>query len=149
MESLEALSSFTNWTRPDLNKEKGELKRVAREFLGREDAVKELRDSLERSNVVELSESDWESLENTDSFHNVRFGSIDDARKITEEYNMLLDEDSRRDFDALLEGFTENKEMQCPTIVKKGGKMHLISGNTRLMISRALGIRPKVIIVEL
>jgi len=40
--------------------------------------------------------------------------------------------------------------MKMPTILKDGtGRLHLISGNTRLMISRALSVRPKVIIGEL
>ncbi len=149
MESFETLSSFSNWTEPDLEKEKGELKRVARDFLGDESLTQELKETLIGTPPTELSESDWESLENTDSFHNVRFGSLHDAREITEQYNALLDKDSKRDFEALLDGFIEGKAMECPTIVKKGNKLHLISGNTRLMIARALGIKPRVVIAEL
>ena len=148
MESLETLSAFSNWIAPNLEKEKSELKHAAHDFLGNEYAAIKIKNSLASAPVTELSESDWESLENTDSFHNVRFGSIHDARSITEEYNGLLDTDSKRDFEALLNSFMENNAMECPTIVKKDGKMHLISGNTRLMIARALGIKPKVIIAE-
>ncbi len=149
MESLETLSSFSNWIEPNLEKEKGELKRAARDFLGDESLTQELEETLIGTPPTELSESDWEALENTDSFHNVRFGSVHDAREITEEYNALLDKDSKRDFEALLDGFIEGKAMESLTIVKKGKRLHLISGNTRLMIARALGIKPKVIIAEL
>ncbi len=139
-----------DWTRPDFQKEMGELERVLQDFIGKEPNTQNLVHVLEilnNSPVIELSDTDWEQLENTDSFHNVGLGQIEEARKICEGYNKELEEENKRNFEALLEGFQQGNKMQCPIILKNSeGKMHLMSGNTRLMIARALGIRPKVII---
>ena len=50
------------------------------------------------------------------------------------------------DFD----GEQPKNKVEMPLILKdKNGQSHLVSGNTRLMICRALGITPRVIIGKL
>ena len=141
------------WIRPDLQNEAGELERVVRDFLGREpnaQNIAQILGFLENSPIVELSDADWELLENTDSFHQVVPGQIETARNINQKYNEKLAAENKRDFESLLGSFFQGNKIECPTILKnKEGKLHLISGNTRLMIARALKIRPRVIIGEI
>ena len=50
---------------------------------------------------------------------------------------------------SLLDAFSSGASMEMPIIWKRGdGALHLVSGNTRLMIMRAQGIRPKVLIAS-
>jgi hypothetical protein len=140
-----------NWIQPDLKKEQGEIERVVREFLKKEpdqENIDTIIYTLESAPLIDLSEEEWRLLENTDSFNNVRPGNIEDAKRITEEYNLELAPENRRTFASILKGFSGGN-MEAPTILKNAhGILHLISGNTRLMVARALGIRPKVIIAE-
>ncbi len=154
METLRnSQEKIPDWVRPDFQKEKGELERVTRDFLLREPNTQNIRqvvEALKGSPTIEFSDTDWEQLENTDSFHNVGLGQIEEARKICNGYNEELEEENKRNFDVLLEGFHQGNKMECPVILKNSeGKMHLVSGNTRLMIARALGIRPRVIIGDI
>lgn len=141
-----------NWIRPDPEREKGEIERVLCGFLGlelNEENFKRLVSIIEKAAIVELSDEAWEILENTDSFHNIRTGHIEDVEKITEDYNRDLPQEKRRSVAMIKEGFMSGREMQLPIIVMNiKGIMHLLSGNTRLMVARALGIRPKVIIAK-
>ncbi|MEI7709201.1 MAG: hypothetical protein WCI76_00635 [bacterium] len=142
--------SGPGWIRPNIEEERGEVERVVREFLGKE-ATKENVDQiiqlLESAPLIDLSDGDWEMLENTDSFHNIRPGHLEDAESITEKYNLDLAPVNKRNFQNLLTGFQNGRNMKAPTILRNSaGKLHLVSGNTRLMISRALGVRPKIVL---
>ena len=143
-----------NWIRPDLQEERGEIERVVIEFLKKEPTTENISavvSALESAPVVDLSDEEWELLENTDShLDNVRPGHIEDAEKVNDVYNLELPPENRCDLKKTLAGFMNGSKMKVPTILKdKAGKLHLVSGNTRLMISRALNIRPKVIIGKL
>lgn len=142
-----------NWIKPNLRDEAGEIKRVLEDFLGiepsRENIIM-LANVLEAESLVELTDELWEQLENTDSFHKVTRGDFETVEKLTEEYNKELPEGRRRSVKNILDGFQNSQPMEAPTIVEnREGKIHLISGNTRLMTARALGIRPRVIIGKL
>ena len=142
-----------NWIRPNLENERGELERVISEFLAEEPTdnnIRKIKDLLESSPIMELFDKEWESLENTESFHDVKPNHIEDAEKITEEYNQDLSPENKRNFKKILDGFIQGKEIEAPIILKnKEGKLHLVSGNTRLMIARALGVRPKVVMGQI
>lgn len=139
------------WIRPNVQNERGEIKRAIQEFLSEdstEENIKRVLAILESSPLLDLSDEEWAALENTDSFHNVRVGHIEDAEQINERYNQELKPENKRDFEALLGAFRVGRPMEAPTILKNKGKLHLVSGNTRLMIARALNGQPKVIIGE-
>ena len=152
MERITTGEGIPNWIRPDIEKERGEIARVAKEFLGKEPSeaiIQEIIRILDEAPIMELSDEDWALLENTDSFHDIRPGHIEDAEGITTTYNQELPSENKRDFQGLLKAFSRGNPMQAPTILKNDqGKLHLVSGNTRLMIARALKMRPKVIIGE-
>ncbi len=137
------------WIRPNLQKERGEIERALREFLGKKptpENVSAIVTIFESAPIVELSDEEWKLLENTDSFNRVRPGHFEDAEMIIKEYNLELDDENKRDFKKILMGFYGGK-MEMPAIIRnQNGKLHLVSGNTRLMISRAMNIRPKVVI---
>jgi hypothetical protein len=79
----------------------------------------------------------------------VRIGHIEDVESITEKYNESLSSENKRNVQSIVDGFQEGKEMEMPIIFKnETGQLHLISGNTRLMVARVLSIRPRVLIVE-
>ncbi len=145
----ETNKNIPEWIRPNLQKERGELMRVTSGFLGREaneETIRFLIEILEHSQMTELSDADWQALENTDSFQNVALGQIEKAEKINAKYNEVLEGENKRDFTKLLAGFNSGNKMECPVIVRNGnGTLHLVSGNTRLMITRALGVRPKIV----
>lgn len=141
-----------NWIRPDATTEDGEIRRVIREFLREEpsqERVEGITRLLNAGADIELSDDQWEALQNTDSFHGIRPSHLEDAQRIAAQYNESLPAENRRDFQKLLEGFRTGASMEMPMILKdREGVLHLVSGNTRLMISRALRIRSRVIIGE-
>jgi hypothetical protein len=153
MENMkESREMLPEWIRPNIEKERGEIKRVVSDFLSQEpnaENIETVIQLLENSPLTELSDEEWAMLENTDSFHNVSAGDIAGAERINEEYNQELLPENKRDFASLLEAFQNGNNMEAPTILKANGVLHLVSGNTRLMIARALNIRPKVIIGEI
>lgn len=140
-----------DWIRPNLQEERGEIERVVVEFLKKEPIAENINavvNVLESAPIVYLSDKVWELLENTDShLGNVRPGHIEDAEKIHEVKNSKAPPENKHDFKAVLGGFLNGSKMQVPTILKdKNGRLHLVSGDTRLTICQALRIRPKVII---
>lgn len=141
-----------DWVKPDFDKEASEIKRILEDFLNQEPSeenVGKIIDILKETPSTQLNYETWSMVENTDSFKNIGPGDIEKAREKCEGYNKELPPDKKRDFEDILSGFTEGKEMQMPVIIKsKNGLLHLLSGNTRLMISRALNIQPQVIIGE-
>ncbi|HEY4516253.1 MAG TPA: hypothetical protein VJH67_03655 [Candidatus Paceibacterota bacterium] len=129
---------------PSVEKEIGEIERVARELnLGKSFA----NDFLERSKhteLVELSENDWSRLENTDSFV-ISVGDWDSVAKNTLAGRL----ENPRNSELLKSKIESGVVLDAPIVVKIGDVLHLVSGNTRLMVARALGIRPKVLIVDM
>jgi len=67
---LESIKATPEWVRPDLQEEIGEIERVLVEFLNKEPSQENIAvvlRALESAPVVDLSEEDWQHLENTDS----------------------------------------------------------------------------------
>jgi hypothetical protein len=151
-ENREGREMGPQWIRPNLQSERGEIERVIREFLSEEiteENIRRIVKILEGSPLSDLSDDEWSVLENTDSFQNVRAGHIEDAEQFTKEKNQELKPENKRDFEALLNAFRQGSSMEAPTILKHKGVLHLMSGDTRLMISRGLNILPKVIMGEI
>ncbi|MDB4940262.1 MAG: hypothetical protein JWO40_687 [Candidatus Doudnabacteria bacterium] len=139
------------WVRPNPEKEQGEIQRAVQEFLKVQpsgEVLQQVIDQINISPIVDLADDTWSLLENTDSY-DIRPGFLEDAENLTEEYNSQLSVENKRNFKALVQGFKRNQPMEVPIIIKSNDRLHLLSGNTRLMISRALSIKPKVIIAEL
>lgn len=127
------------WVKPDIEKETGEIERVSEVFspdnkIAFQERVKQ---SLAQAELVDLDEAAWNLLENTDSTQ-IAEGDFDQVERFALEYG--------RDDKALLMAMRGQVPMEAPMILRTGATLHLISGNTRLMLARALGQTPKVLI---
>jgi hypothetical protein len=128
------------WQFPDIDAERGEFERVASEFSVDADTLIFL--AQEEGKLVQLEEPLWSHLTNTDS-DRVTAG---DWKMVEEIYS---GEEYQRDW----QGYKKRMEQEggvfdAPIIAKIGDVYHLVSGNTRLIVARALGIVPRVLLFE-
>lgn len=131
---------------PNVEKERGEILRVAHEFgATNPDSFANL--FIEGSKGVELVPLDadtWLKLENTDSF-DIQPGDWENV----EHHSVLGHPDHPRDWQNLKHLMEEGAEIDAPIIYQNEDSFHLVSGNTRLMVARALGKVPQVLIVKI
>jgi hypothetical protein len=127
------------WIIPSFRKEKGEIERVAK-HLGQDGSFVEKFLLHEVTAIlVPLTDEIWGKLENTDS-DSVKFGAWNDVAECAGQVH--------RDWQTLRDRMVVGSEMDAPIIYQSNGTYHLVSGNTRLMVAKALGITPQVVIVE-
>lgn len=140
-----------NWIRPDPRAEYEEITRTLKQFLNLDPSPENVSRALasyEAGKIVELSNSDWEALENTDSFSEIRPGRVDDVEHLIAGSNSDLPDHLKRSVPRLLDAF-QGGSIDAPIIMRNSeGRLHLVSGNTRLMLARALGIQPYVLMVD-
>ncbi len=128
------------WVIPSFRKERGEIERVAEHF-GLDDLFVEKFLSHEATAVlVPLTDEIWCKLENTDS-DSVKSGDWEFVAKCAEQVH--------RDWQTLKDQMLVGSEMDAPIIYHSNGTYHLVSGNTRLMVAKALEVTPHVVIVTL
>lgn len=122
-----------SWKRPDLDHEKPEFERAS-EDIGV--PTIDLLGAAKEAPLVDLTLKMWATMGNTDSWDTDTIGkAVYHAR--------LYDKDIR----AVVLAIGKN-EMQAPMVLSfEDGSTRLIGGNTRLMVFRALGITPKVLLV--
>lgn len=134
-ESFEQPSSL--FVHPDTQKEKDELERVEREFgIDSSVLIFAARDGV----FTELSDGVWDTLENTDSNRFVE-GDWEEVKRLSEKYE--------RDWEDLRQKLEAGTPLDAPIIMQFGDRYHLVSGNTRLMVARAMGLRPKAYIFKI
>lgn len=122
------------WVEPSLSEEINEINRTVKE-LNLDKII--LLNSFQKGKLINLPFHIWASLENTDSWDEIKFHDIDKAKELALIY--------QKDFDNLLSAFESGSHIQAPIILMlEDRNPYLISGNTRLMISKALGIKPMV-----
>jgi hypothetical protein len=124
---------------PNIMKEEGEFERVAQTF-GIEASV--LMFQAQNGELVQLDNDVWDKLENTDanSFEAGDWEAVHDHSN--------PDGEKKRDWEDLKNKLDDGAVLNAPIIMKFGERYHLVSGNTRLMVARAKGISPKVLIFE-
>lgn len=125
---------------PDLEKERGEFDRVADTF-GIDSSV--LMFQAQDGELAQLSEDIWGKLENTDS-NSFEAGDWDAVHDHSNP-----DGEHTRDWESLRVKLESGTVLDAPIIMKFGDRYHLVSGNTRLMVARAKGLVPKVLIFEI
>ena len=133
-DSLPAQSLFIQ---PDIFAELGEFQRVG-ELYGIDSATLMYVAETE-GELVLLSDGVWDNLENTDS-RDIHAGDWE-----TVAHNSVV---LKRNYNDLKNKLQTGKEIDAPIIMKYRGMYHLVSGNTRLMVARALGISPSVLVFE-
>lgn len=136
-ESFESPKEFFKY--PDIEAERGEFERVAHTFNVDEDTLMFL--AKEEGRLTPLNNGVWNILENTDSTQ-IGKGDWDDVKACSEAHTPV------RDWEKLKTSLEQKKQEDAPIIIKVEDTYHLVSGNTRLMVSRALGITPQVLIFE-
>lgn len=124
---------------PNIEKEEGEFGRVAKEF-GVETSV--LMFQARNGELLQLTEDLLERLENTDA-NSIKVGSWEAVNDHSNPDGVY-----KRDWEELKRKMELGKVLDAPIIMKIGDRYHLVSGNTRLMVSRAKGIYPKVLLFE-
>jgi len=123
----------TKWLKPDVLEEVSEIYRTA-EALGID--FETLMKCVKESNLEILDDKTWEMMENSDSWETV---TVDEANARAYDYD--------RDIASVFEGM--GKELPAPIVLIHKRTPYLIGGNTRLMASRALKVRPKVLMVRM
>jgi len=124
---------------PNIEKEEGEFDRVASEF-GFETSV--LMFLAQSGELVQMDEALLSKLENTDA------DSVGEG-----DWEAVHDHSNpggvhKRNWEDLRDKLEAGSVLDAPIIMKFGERYHLVSGNTRLMVARAKGISPKVLIFE-
>lgn len=135
MESLK--TSAESFIFPHIQEERGEFERAGKEFELDPEVLMFLAE--EEGVMCQLSSEIWERLENTDSYGIKK----DDWTEVG-----VHAREGDRDWVTLKEKITKGETLDAPIIFKYGERYHLISGNTRLMVARALGLTPAVFIFE-
>lgn len=132
-----------NFVFPDIEKELGEIERVAKLYAKgfSERFVRIARESK----LSELSEEEWRVLDNTDSF-DITLGDWEIVKLHSTAGSQSL---HPRDWQMLRSKMKRWEPLDAPIIINARGQLHLVSGNTRLMVARALGIRPQVLSVDI
>ena len=109
-----------------------------------EDFFLHFLESAKTAPLVELSEDVWSRVENTDSYR-IAPNDWEDV----EDCAVVGHPDRPRDWKLFRELYEKGAPIEAPMILKTRGILHLVSGNTRLMVARALGMTPKVLVVEM
>ncbi len=124
---------------PNIEAERGEFERVSRTFNVDIDTLMFL--AAEESRLIPLNASIWDVLENTDS-NRLEKGNWGEVQACSEAHTRIRD---WKKFKNLEES---SEPIAAPIILKFGDIYHLVAGNTRLMVARALGITPMVLMFE-
>ena len=130
------------FTFPNLEKEEGEIERVAKECTDEDPAefTKRFLDLARQTKLVELSGEVWAALNNTHSQQVEK-----DTWDTVAHYGRI----EGRDWQSLKEKIEHGAPLDAPIILKNNSGFHLVSGDTRLMVAKAMGLTPKVLIVDL
>lgn len=137
-----------SFIKPSLKDEYGEIERVSSIFQNenKADFIATFIEKASNTALSTLSEDQWKNLENTDSF-DIGIGEWD---KVAEHIDYINQETgAQRDWKDIREKMEQGKELDAPIILKYNNTLHLVSGNTRLMVARALGVLPEVLFVEI
>jgi hypothetical protein len=122
---------------PNIKSEYGEFERVAKAFELDSTTLEFL--AQEEGRLIDLNDELIRVLENSD-IGKIKKGGWETVGSLAREYE--------RDWVDLKEKMEKKIPLDAPIIMKQSNTYHLVSGNTRLMVARALGIIPKVLLFE-
>jgi hypothetical protein len=130
---------------PSFEHEEGEIERVQEYFQVKTDNfVQKFLDRARTGKLVRLSDDVWNMVENTDSHsENIMRGDWDAVAECSNA------NENKRDWQSLRSKMQSGTPVDAAVIARRGNILHLVSGNTRLMVARAMGIRPEVLIVDI
>ncbi len=133
---------------PNVEEERGEIERVARKYSPENPAafVSSFLEKAKHGTLTDLTEEMWSTLDNTDSFDIPRDGWEKVAEHVA---HTNTETGASRSWENLRRKMEQGGPLAAPIILRHGGELHLVSGNTRLMVARALGNKPKILLVEI
>lgn len=149
MEGLPKIESKeVSFVFPNIAKERGEIERVAQRCSpdDPENFAMELYKKAQGSALVDLTEDNWSVLDNTDSF-DIPFEGWEKVAEHIDHTNQ--ETGATRSWHDLKQKMEQGQELDAPIVLKYQDELHLVSGNTRLMVARALGKIPKILLVEM
>jgi hypothetical protein len=129
------LKKGISWVKPDINSEINEIKRTSKHF---KITLNFLKEKIEKGSLVPLEKSIENKLKNSD-VNDIQ--DLEDATELANHYG--------RDIKSLINAFDNWKDIQAPIVLNTGKEYYLVSGNTRLMVSKAKKIKPKIWLVDL
>jgi hypothetical protein len=133
---------------PDIEKESGEIERVAEKYAQQnpEEFMRTFYEKVQEATLVKLTEEMWSVLDNTDSF-GIPYDGWEQVAEHVEHTNH--ETGSSRDWEELRQKMEDGQELDAPIVLKYHDELHLVSGNTRLMVARALGKSAHIVLVEM
>lgn len=130
-----------SWEKPLIEAERGEFERTSEE-LGI--PIERLVEAFHRASLEELSDADWNQLQNADSRD--PSWTLDDVIA----YRTTDDRPERRDVLRIVEGMKRGDALPAPIVLYRDGRPpYLVAGNTRLLVARTSGRRPSVLAVRI
>jgi cytidyltransferase-like protein len=133
----EAADPLTNKYHKLVQSELGEIDRTSEVFNVHAD---DLQYAFETGQEVVLSDDVWSKLENSDSYN---ISSLEQAIKIAIK--------NKKNWKDIIYAIKNEEQLPPPMVLEydQSNKYYLVSGNTRLMIYRALGLQPIVLMANL
>lgn len=120
------------WVKPDLYEEREEMVRQA-EDLNLD--VKTVQIAFIRAKLITLDDATWNKMKNTNSNDpNISMEKIKTWKK------------DGKAVDDIIRGLEEGETIPAPMVLIHDGVPYCVAGNTRLSISKVLGVRPKVLL---
>jgi len=138
LESEKNSINLVRYKKPNLNEEMPEIIRTAKELkIDKEKLVKAYDDAK----LIELTDKIWSEMDNTDSYHEIKKGDLKTVKKLAKEYG--------RNVDKILDAYEKGETLPSPIVLKYENGYYLIGGNTRLMIAKAMGKNPKILLLDI
>ena len=120
------------WVKPDLYEEREEMVRQAKDLNIDEKTVKL---AFVRAKITTLDDTNWLNMQNTDSNDpNISMEKIETWKK------------DGKAVDRIITRIKEGETIPAPMVLIHDGIPYCVAGNTRLSISKVLGVRPKVLL---
>lgn len=131
-------NKLVHWIMPNIEDEMNEIERTADEL---NIDLNNLIQATKMSKLVPLDEITWRSMKNTDSYHEIEKGDMEKVYRFADDY--------QKDVGSIVDAFQQGGTLPSPIVLIQNNEPYLIGGNTRLMVSRAMGVQPMILKVIL
>jgi hypothetical protein len=121
------------WINPNFQDEIAEFKHlISQEYVG---SLDDVLAAAGTGQLIDLDNTRWKDI----------YNSYSSDEHLTMEEALLRASESGRDIDKIFQAINNGSLLYAPVVVElPDGRWRLISGNTRLMACRVMGINPKV-----
>lgn len=130
------------WKKVPFENEKGEFSRTCEFF---DDDPKNLRKNMaflkreyQKVSPQPLVDADWRKMQNTDSWKTTTLEKVTNAIKANNE---------PRDVQNIVTELSSGSARSPIAIRLDDGTLYLVGGNTRLMVCRAIKVKPNIVII--